>query len=393
MSETPVETAESTTKKRLQNLAISSKDKAVLDTINNLKSKFENEDQLRSFFTRPAFEKYWYVDIEEFREIFEETIDDEALGKIKKFWAEKNITYFNMSYELLWPIKWIPVAVRYATGLLRFRVMSMTLLFVYLEAVDFFLEPIALHYYKTRRLIKVSDGFDYHLTKGKYQEMRWRWFESYLNILSYCIQKGVKLGPDYDKKLLRRMNPKNESEEDRMFQTIDRPKTDVKKNILFKKEIDVIKRGDILEYVKSQFRENNLEKKKNSYIATIKDVYFEYKDNPSFPKRKDFETCLGPKYFPGERKLKFSEELARKVRTMANTIDYAIGKPYLEDFLTDIGVLPQEESTKKEKQKLALGNNYADFLLFSLIFIAPLRTVKVLREWKKMKYLMFGKNR
>jgi len=43
----------------------------------------------------------------------------------------------------------------------------MALLFVYLEAVDFFLEPMVLHYYKTRRLIKVSDGFDYHLTKGK----------------------------------------------------------------------------------------------------------------------------------------------------------------------------------------------------------------------------------
>jgi len=120
MSDKPVQASETPTENPTQTPKISAKDQVLLETIKNLQTKFENEDQLRSFFTRLAFEKYWYVDIEEFRAIFgEPTINDEALGKIKKFWVEKNITYFNMSYELLWPVKWVPVAIKYTTGLLR----------------------------------------------------------------------------------------------------------------------------------------------------------------------------------------------------------------------------------------------------------------------------------
>ncbi len=98
---------------------ISEKEKKILKEIEKITNKYENEETIRLFFSHPNFERFWYVSFEEYREIFGNPIDEEAIGKIQKFWAEKNITYFNTSYDLLWYVKWVPVGIKFATNLFR----------------------------------------------------------------------------------------------------------------------------------------------------------------------------------------------------------------------------------------------------------------------------------
>jgi len=118
------------------------------------------------------------------------------------------------------------------------------------------------------------------------QEMRWKWFENYLNVIKNCIEYGVKLGPDRDKKLVKRMNPKNEDDE--LFQSVDMPSDNKKESrILFKKQIDTIKRDGILSYVKKLSQERVLEKTLKSYFSQVMPLYFDYKQNyRDFPTRK-----------------------------------------------------------------------------------------------------------
>jgi len=357
--------------------------------VETLKAKFENEEQIRNFFTKLAFEKYCYVNYDEFRQIFGDRLEEEALGRVKKYWSEVNVTYYNLSYDLLWPIKWAPVAIKYATGIVRFRLMSMILLFGYLEAVDLFLEPIALHYYKRRRMIKLTEAFDYHLVKDKYQEMRFGWLGKYLQVLENNIENGVAIRPDKDKKLLKKMN--QHTSEDNMFLSIDQNKNTQKKDdIPFKKQIDEINKLGVPEYIKknlNQINEQAIKEKITSTFTSFKDLYFDYKRSfQDFPKRSDFEQSLHPKYLPGSRVMTWTEEFQHKIKNVARMIDYASGSTKIEDTLERHGFFPEEVVEKKEKRRFRLGSNVADFLIFSAVFIAPMRMVKMAKHWKYIKY-------
>jgi len=77
--------------------------------LETLKKKFGTEESMRLFFNQLNFEKYWYVTFPEFRTIFGETLEENSLGRVKKYWSEINVSYFNLNYDYSWYYKWSPV--------------------------------------------------------------------------------------------------------------------------------------------------------------------------------------------------------------------------------------------------------------------------------------------
>jgi len=177
--------------------------------------------------------------------------------------------------------------------------MSIFWLFAYLETFDFFFEPIFLHHYRDRRIIRVNEAFDYHLTKENCKSLadtlpnlldkqqRWERFTTYLEIIKNNIENGIPMKPDSDKALIDAINRKSEEEE--LFESIDinTEKKDYEKHILFKEEIDKIKQLGARKYFEPYFSKQFFFGALKYILSDISSMYFNYKrEYHTFPKRR-----------------------------------------------------------------------------------------------------------
>ena len=74
---------------------------------------FQNDQDLRNFFSSSLNEKYFYLTYEEYLRIFGISINEQNLSRINKKIVYGHLDYFNECYDSLWIYKWFPLLLKF----------------------------------------------------------------------------------------------------------------------------------------------------------------------------------------------------------------------------------------------------------------------------------------